>query len=84
LINIRGTINNVRRELILKAFNKLDADKSGFLEASDVKQFYNAKNHPDVKSGKKTEDDILTDFLETFEVHRSLSKADGSSKLRDG
>jgi len=62
--------------LVTKAFNKLDADKSGTLEVNDVKQFYNAKNHPDVKSGKKTEDEILLDFLETFDVHRSMSSGD--------
>jgi len=37
-----------------------------------------------VKKGIKTEDEILTDFLETFEVHRSLSKGDDNSKLKDG
>ena len=25
--------------------------------------------HPDVKSGKRTEDEVLTEFLETFEQH---------------
>lgn len=33
---------------------------------------YNAKQHPDVKTGKKTEDDVLMEFLETFEQHHSL------------
>ncbi len=28
---------------------------------------YNAKLHPDVKAGKKTEDEILGEFLDTFE-----------------
>jgi hypothetical protein len=32
---------------------------------------YNAKNNPDVKSGKKTEDEILGEFLDTFEIHHS-------------
>jgi calcyphosin len=49
LINIRGQLNNNRRELIQKVFNKLDVDKSGTLEIDDVKHFYDAKNHPDVK-----------------------------------
>jgi hypothetical protein len=38
------------------AFNKLDADKSGIVDILDIKEFYNAKMHPDVKSGKKSED----------------------------
>ena len=54
------------------------------MEVSDIKQFYNAKNHPDVRSGKKTEDEILADFLETFDVHRSMSAGDELSKAHDG
>lgn len=33
---------------------------------------YNCKQHPDVRSGKKTEDEILADFLDTFEQHHAL------------
>ena len=28
--------------------------------------------HPDVKSGKKTEEEVLSEFLDTFELHHSL------------
>jgi len=37
-----------------------------------------------VKSRKKTEDEVLDDFLQTFEVHRSLSRGDSNSKKGDG
>lgn len=36
--------------------------------------------HPDVKSGKRTEDEVLKEFLETFESHYNVmngKKADG-------
>lgn len=49
------------------AFVKLDRDGSGVIDINDIKGVYNARNHPDVKSGKKTEDEILGEFLETFE-----------------
>ena len=49
------------------AFDKLDRDGSGVIDINDIKGVYNARNHPDVKSGKKTEDEILGEFLETFE-----------------
>jgi len=32
--------------------------------------------HPDVKAGKKTEDEILGEFLDTFEVHMSNLSGD--------
>lgn len=84
IVNIRGQLNPFRRNLIKKAFDKLDANGNGQLEASDIKSFFNAKNHPDVKSRKKTEDEVLDDFLQTFEVHRSLSRGDSNSKKGDG
>jgi len=49
------------------AFKKIDKDGSGILELNDIKGVYNASKHPDVKSGKKTEDEVLGEFLETFE-----------------
>lgn len=36
--------------------------------------------HPDVKSGKRSEDEVLKEFLETFELHYNIghgSKSDG-------
>jgi hypothetical protein len=33
---------------------------------SDIKGVYNASRHPDVIAGKKTEEEILYEFLQTF------------------
>ena len=69
---IRGTMNPFRKMFVSKAFNILDKDKSGVIDINDIKGVYNAKFHPDVKSGKRTEEEILGEFLETFETHHSL------------
>jgi hypothetical protein len=45
----------------------MDSDKSGKVDINDIRQSYNAKKHPDVLSGKKKEEEILCEFLETFE-----------------
>jgi len=52
-----------------KAFKKLDRDGSGEIDIRDLEGVYNAKNHPDVKSGQKTELQVLSEFLDTFEIH---------------
>lgn len=78
---IRGEMNESRKRLAELAFNKLDKDGSGILEVSDVKGTYNAKNHPDVKAGRKTEDDVLGDFLETFEMHLNLGGGSRDRKI---
>lgn len=67
-----GEMNDNRKRFVRKAFDKLDKNGNGIIELEDIKGVYNAKNHPDVKLGKKTEDEILMEFLETFEVHHNL------------
>ena len=64
-------MNALRKRLVMQAFDKIDRDRSGQVEIDDVRDIYNASRHPDVMQGKKTEDDILMEFLETFEVHHS-------------
>ena len=72
---VRGPMNNFRKKLVGQAFKKIDRDGSGILEIIDLKGSYNARSHPDVKSGKKTEDEVLGEFLETFEAHHAMNGA---------
>ena len=58
----------------------MDKDGSGVLDIDDIRQRYNAKHHPDVKAGKKTEDEILYEFIDTFEQHHT----DVAGDARDG
>jgi len=51
----------------------LDRDSSGIVDINDIRDVYSAKNHPDVRAGKKTEDEVLDEFLETFELHHNIS-----------
>ena len=72
LRQIRGDMPPNRRKLVDQAFSKLDHDKSGVVDMNEIKSLYNAKQHPDVKKGKKTEDEVLTEFMETFQIHASI------------
>lgn len=56
----------------MKAFDKIDYNGDGVLTIEDIKGKYCASKHPEVKSGKKTEDEILREFLETFEMHHNV------------
>lgn len=62
----------MRKDIVKKAFKKIDRDDSGIIDIRDIQGQYNAKLHPDVKAGKKTEQEVLSEFLDTFEVHYSL------------
>lgn len=75
-------MNDFRKGIAKKAFSIMDKDGSGILDINDIRQTYNAKNHPDVKAGKKTEDQILGEFLDTFEDH--FADVKGQEDARDG
>jgi Ca2+-binding EF-hand superfamily protein len=73
LRTIVGKMNDRRRNIVTLAFKRFDKDGNGVINIEDLKGRYNASNHPDVKLGKKTEEDILYEFLDTFEAHYALS-----------
>ena len=74
--SIRGPMNQNRVQIVMQAYNKLDRDGNGWVDINDVKGVYNATRHPDVQAGKKTEDQILQEFLETFETAHALRNND--------
>lgn len=49
-------MSEFRKELVEKAFDKIDRDNNGVLEVRDIKGVYNAKRHPAVLEGRKTEE----------------------------
>ena len=75
-----------RLKLVQLAFKKLDRDGSGIVDINDIRGVYNATKHPDVISGKKKEDQVLNEFLETFEAHHHImngAKAEGQITLNE-
>lgn len=79
---IRGEMNPFRKNLATRVYKIMDIDKSGNLDINDIRQTYNAKQHPAVKEGKKTEDEVLAEFLDTFEDH--FCDVKGQEDARDG
>ncbi len=72
LRGVVGEMSDRRQDIVFKAFQKFDKDGNGQVNIEDLKGWYNASLHPDVRNGKKSEEDILYEFLDTFEQHYSL------------
>lgn len=66
-------MNDKRAALVKQAFQKIDKDGSGVLDLTDIRGVYDPSGHPDVKSGKRTPDDVLGEFLDTFEMNHALN-----------
>ncbi|TYZ64383.1 hypothetical protein PybrP1_000417 [[Pythium] brassicae (nom. inval.)] len=65
---IREPMNYRRFQLVLAAFQSVDRDGSGKLEPSEIVQAYDSTKHPEVISGRKSEEDVFHEFLESFDV----------------
>jgi len=78
---IRGPMNQNRKRIVAKAFAILDKDGGGFIDINDIRGVYTADKHPDVISGKKTEQHILQEFLETFETAHNMRNSEASDHI---
>jgi len=85
LAAIKGDMSPFRKDLVKRVFKKLDFNENGYIDIEDVRKSYNARQHPDVRAGKRSEEEVLQEFLETFEAHRGMCVAqDKYSKQGDG
>ncbi|OQR97072.1 calcyphosin-like protein [Achlya hypogyna] len=67
LVGLRGELNERRKQMVLLAFTVIDANGNGIVELDDIVAKYNADQHPDVISGRKTKNEIFREFLDTFD-----------------
>lgn len=68
---VRGNLSPAREKLIMQAFGKMDKDNSGVIDYKDLLGVYNAKQHPKVVAGEKTEEQALNSWLQNFEIHHT-------------
>ncbi len=68
IVTVRGPMNNRRKQMVTLAFNQLDKNKNGEIEPDDIITSYEAAQHHDALAGKRTANDVLREFLDTFDV----------------
>ena len=73
---VRGDLSARRNKEIKTVFDTLKDKTGGKFTVDYVKKVYDVNRHPDVIQGKRTGDNVLVEFIETFEAHHNL---DGSS-----
>ena len=82
---IRGRMPPGRSEAVHAAFNKMDVGGTGFIEWNDIAMLFAPRGHPDVVGGKRTEEAVRADFLNTFghgETFGDLPTAAGAAAKR--
>jgi Ca2+-binding EF-hand superfamily protein len=68
LREFRGPMSERRRQLVLECFGKLDKTGNGVVDFDDVRDVFSAREHPEVKAGRKTAAQVLHEFLGNFDV----------------
>lgn len=81
LRTIVGEMNEFRRNLCIQAFKVMDKTNDGKIDISDIKISYKANKHPDVMMGKRTENDVLYEFLDTFEANYAVKHPDSRDRV---
>lgn len=66
LRELYGDLPQNRQQLVLQAFDHLDANKNGALELSELKDVFNAQRHPEVVKGVKSADEVRFEFQNLF------------------
>ena len=67
-----NNLNQFRKDILKQIFNKLDEKEKGFITVGIIRHEYNPKGNPLVRQGKRSEDEILAEFLDVLEYHFNL------------
>ena len=72
LNGITGELNEFRKNILRQVFQKLDKNETGFITVKNLRDSYDPKGHPLVRQGKRSEDEILGEFIDILEYHFNL------------
>jgi Ca2+-binding EF-hand superfamily protein len=81
-----GKMNDFRTQIVESVFAKLDKEKTGSVPYDVIRESYNVDKHPEVLSGKRTKEEVLSRFIDFFEYHFNLlnqNKKKDSATLDD-
>eukprot|EP01062_Namystynia_karyoxenos_P083310 TRINITY_DN956_c0_g2_i1.p1 TRINITY_DN956_c0_g2~~TRINITY_DN956_c0_g2_i1.p1 ORF type:complete len:398 (+),score=160.01 TRINITY_DN956_c0_g2_i1:96-1196(+) len=63
LVGIRGKMSAPRVSIVRQAYVRLDKDDDRRVTMDDLKKCYHTEGHPDVLSGEKTQEEVLSEFI---------------------
>lgn len=67
LRGLRDALTERREAMVWRAFSLMDRDGSGTIEAKDVAHLYDVSQHREFIEQTKTKEEILDDFLNSFD-----------------
>ena len=71
-IYLKLKLNEFRKNILKQVFQKLDKNETGFITVQTLRDNYDPKGHPLFRQGKRSEDEILGEFIDILEYHFNL------------
>ena len=78
---ILGEFPEERETRLKQVFYMLDKNNSGGVSIDEIKDGYHYKRHPDVLKGRKSPEEIYSEFLDNLDYHFNLIKQIDSKEL---
>ena len=72
LTKVQGELNEFRKNILKQVFQKLDKNETGFITVKTLRDNYDPKGHPLFRQGKRSQDEILGEFIDILEYHFNL------------
>ena len=76
-------LNDTKLNYVEDVFSKLDINENERVPIEYIKKKYDAKNHPEVISGKKNQEEKLLEFIDCFEINFDLLNPDKNINFVD-
>ena len=76
-------LNEIKLNYVEDAYSVLNINQNEKVPIEYIKRKYDAKNHPDVILGKKTEEEKLLEFIDCFEINFDLLNQDINNNYID-
>ena len=67
-----GEVNNNRRKILKLVYDKINEDNENYITVGQMRNLYNAKENPLVRQKKKSEDEMMAEFMDFIEYHFNL------------
>ena len=67
-----GEVNNNRRKILKLVYDKINEDNENYITVGQMRNSYNAKENPLVRQKKKSEDEMMAEFMDFIEYHFNL------------
>ena len=70
--HVRKPLEGKRLDAVKTAFQLMDIDTDGFVDMNDIATIFYPAGHPDVQANRRTETQVLQEFLDTFPGARNV------------